>query len=296
VDRAFDEPDARKPTTAQGIALLLGLAVVTLVAVVLVTPAVADPGVAQPLALPAVTMSGSPTSTPTSTPTPTAKPQPQLPRTVILGRSYQGRQIVAVRRGRPNASRVLLVIGQMHGDERGGVPIASRLRELTKLPADVAIWTITTINPDGYAQHTRQNHRGVDLNRNFTYGWSQHATGGRRYYPGRRAASELETNATIRFLRRLRPDLVVIFHQAGNGVDSSGAKNVEMSRALARGIGLPLKSFRCHGVCRGTLTSWFNHTFAGSAITVELPARVTYARNTRAVRTLAAYARTMSDF
>ena len=245
---------------------------------------------------PSSTVPSTATPSPTPTPTRTPNPQPQLPRRVLLGHSYLGRNIVAVRQGSATASRVLLVIGQMHGNERAGVPIVAKLRTSARIPRDVAIWTIATINPDGYALQTRQNRRHVDLNRNFAYGWRHRATGGSQFYPGGRAASELETRETVRFLRMLRPDAVVIFHQAGNGVDTSGSKGLVMSRELARGIGLPLKRFRCHGVCRGTLTSWFNHYFAGTAITIELPSRVSTRMRWRAVVTLVSASRSLPDF
>ncbi len=261
-----------------------------------------SPAHAAGASVPALSSSGtstpSPTTSPTATPspTPTPNPQPQLPRKVVLGHSYLGRSLIAIRQGSATATRVLLVIGQMHGNERAGVPIVAKLRTSARIPRDVAIWTIATINPDGYARHTRQNRRHVDLNRNFAYGWRHHATGGSQFYPGRRAASELETRETVRFLRMLRPDAVVIFHQAGNGVDTSGSKGLVMSRELARGIGLPLKRFRCHGVCRGTLTSWFNHYFAGTAITVELPSHVSTRMRWRAVVTLVSASRSLPDF
>lgn len=89
---------------------------------------------------------------------------------VALGRSVRGRPIDAVALGDPDARRRLLVIGAIHGDESAGIAIA---RDLTADPPPRAgaIWTIPDLNPDGVAADTRQNARGVDLNRSFPWHW-----------------------------------------------------------------------------------------------------------------------------
>ena len=42
---------------------------------------------------------------------------------------------------------------------------------------------------------------------------------------------------------------------------------------MARALQLPRERFDCGGVCHGTMTSWFNATFPGAAVTVEYGAR-----------------------
>jgi protein MpaA len=44
---------------------------------------------------------------------------------------------------------------------------------------------------------------------------------------------------------------------------------------VARALGLPSHTLNCGGVCHGTMTGWFNHTFRGAALTVEYGARPT---------------------
>ena len=46
----------------------------------------------------------------------------------VIGTSVRGRDIVAYRKGNPDAARTVLVLGQMHGDEPAGPVTARYLR------------------------------------------------------------------------------------------------------------------------------------------------------------------------
>src|SRR5690349_569305 len=103
-----------------------------------------------------------------------------------IGHSSQGRPIVVMRAGNPSG---VLVVGCIHGNECAGQPVLRALRRETGGPAD--LWLVPTVNPDGRAHDTRQNARGVDLNRNWSSGWH---SGGRpfdTYYGGPRPFSEI---------------------------------------------------------------------------------------------------------
>jgi len=188
---------------------------------------------------------------------------PTIEERELLGHSVEGRPIRVVHRGDPDEIRVL-VVGCIHGDECAGVRIARRLR--TGRPRGfLDLWILPTLNPDGLAAHTRQNARGVDLNRNFPYRWRPGPRG--RYYPGRRPASEPETRIAMRLIRRVEPDITIWFHQPLALVDASG--DVRLERRYARLVGLPLVHLeRLHG----TATSWQKHELRGTeAFVVELP-------------------------
>ncbi|HEV2062913.1 MAG TPA: DUF2817 domain-containing protein, partial [Solirubrobacteraceae bacterium] len=108
----------------------------------------------------------------------------------ISGQSVEGRPLEVVHRGERDAPLRALVVGQIHGDELGGRSIANGVLR-AKPPAGVQVWVVRDLNPDGRAHGTRQNARGVDLNRNFPHRWRRSKRG--RYWPGPRAASEPET-------------------------------------------------------------------------------------------------------
>jgi protein MpaA len=186
----------------------------------------------------------------------------------VIGTSAQGRPIVAVHRWRPGATRTVLVIGSMHGDERAGLRVVHRLAT-RPLPTDVDLWLIRSVNPDGTAAGRRTNAQGVDLNRNFPRRWVP-SPRGTATWSGPSAASEPETRAVLRFVKAIRPRTTVVFHQPLFGVDSYRAKSMLLVRALSQGTGLPVRSFGCHGGCHGTFTDWHNDRTRGRAVTIEL--------------------------
>jgi protein MpaA len=186
--------------------------------------------------------------------------------TLVIGHSVDGRPIVATRVGDPAAPVHVLVVGDVHGNEPAGEAIVARLRR--ERLSGVAFWLVRTANPDGRARGTRQNARGVDLNRNFPYRWAPGARG--TYYPGPRAASEPETRALMTLVRRVRPQLAVYYHQhLGITVRARGG-DLAVERAYARRTGLPLRSLPNY---HGTAVSWENRTVPqGTAFVVELRA------------------------
>lgn len=47
----------------------------------------------------------------------------------------------------------------------------ARRLDASAVPRGIDLWVLDDLNPDGAAADTRQNAHGVDLNRNFPYGW-----------------------------------------------------------------------------------------------------------------------------
>jgi murein peptide amidase A len=226
------------------------------------------PGLAAAVALTAV-LAGAAGSGTAADPAANAATQQEL-----LGRSVQKRAITAAQVGDPAGTRVALVVGVIHGDERAGLRIVRALkREVSSDPDGLAgtqLWAIATVNPDGLSAHTRKNSHGVDLNRNFPYRWRGDVPHSSGYYPGPSPASEPETRAVMAFVRRIQPDLSIWYHQPWGAVLACHGRP-QVAVEYAKLVGMRT-SCRGRGL-RGTAISWATQTFPGtSAFVVEMPA------------------------
>jgi murein endopeptidase len=215
-------------------------------------------------------------------------PNPVRTRKVVLGHSVQGRPIRAIRLGDPASDRRLLVVGCIHGNEAAGMAVTRRLlRSRRLLPAE--LWVIPTLNPDGEAHETRQNADGVDLNRNFPSQWRRAGVRGDLEYSGPRPLSEPEARLAARFIRRIRPNVTVWFHQSQDLVRAWG-RSIPVARRYARLAGLRFRAIRWP---HGTASNWQNRRFrSGSSFVVELPpGSLSPAGAARQVRAIVALAR-----
>jgi len=159
-------------------------------------------------------------------------------------------------------------VGCIHGNEPAGIAVAKDLVSDPR-PKHLNVWVVRDLNPDGRAGDTRQNARGVDLNRNFPWRWRAGGASGDVYYPGPGPLSEPESRAAHAFILRIHPSVTIWFHQHENLVDRSGG-DLAIERRYARLVHLPLRRLpRFHG----TATGWQNHRFPkATAFVVELPA------------------------
>lgn len=189
-------------------------------------------------------------------------------RRIRLGRSVQGRPITAIEIGNPSSPNSILAVGCIHGNECAGLAITRVLEHMTPRRS-VNLWIVPDLNPDGRAAHTRQDARGVDLNRNFPYRWRQSGLPGDLTYSGSHPLSVPESRIAWSLIRRVRPTISVWFHQPLGLVDESGG-SIAIERRYARLIDLPLKRLlRYHG----SATGWQNHNLpTTTAFVVELPA------------------------
>ncbi|HEX2572831.1 MAG TPA: DUF2817 domain-containing protein [Polyangia bacterium] len=189
--------------------------------------------------------------------------------TLAPGRSVEGRALVAYSLGRMEERPLALVFGGIHGDEldtpRAVAALASSLREG---PGGGHVLLVEAVNPDGLAAGTKDNARGVDLNRNFpSINWSDlHPPG---YAPGTSPLSEPESAWLAALIERFEPQRLVAIHQPFRCVNFDGPAR-ELAERMAHACGWPAVadigyptpgSFgSCYGVDRGL-----------PVITLELP-------------------------
>jgi protein MpaA len=202
---------------------------------------------------------------------------PVIRHEVVLGRSEQGRPIVAWESGDPKASRRVLVVGCIHGNEPAGIAIANAVAR-AQVPADADVWVVPDLNPDGVAAGTRQNGRGVDLNRNFPYLWRPLRGA---FYSGPHALSERESRIAYRLIRSIHPTVSIWFHQHLGVVDESGG-DVRVERRFARLVGMRTERLTRYP---GSVTGWENAAFPGTtSFVVELPPGPVPAQRIRAFK------------
>ncbi|MDQ3645209.1 MAG: DUF2817 domain-containing protein [Actinomycetota bacterium] len=189
-------------------------------------------------------------------------------RVETIGRSVQGRPIRAVRVGSPRAPIRVLVVGQIHGTEPAGRAVTRRLRRV-RPPPGVELWLVDELNPDGAAAGTRQNAHGVDLNRNFPFGWRRIGEPFDTYHSGPRPLSEPESEAAAGLIRRIRPRVTLYYHQMMRLVDRGGGDRT-LERLYSRRSGLPYGAIP---LPPGAATGWQHDAFPrDTAFVVELPA------------------------
>ena len=225
------------------------------------------------------TTTSTTSTTTTTTTTSTTLPPTEL--TTSIGTSVQGRAIDVVHRVDIPGARlavddpnrvVVLVVGVIHGDEQAGLEVIKELRAMlpSEIPANVDLWLLPTINPDGVAPNQRHNANQVDLNRNFPYKWGMIAEPGNWEYSGPSAASEPETQAVVDFVTYLRPDMTVWFHQDEFSIAPSTGSDGPLRREYARLTGLPLKGVP-GGTYTGVAATWQRKTFTDdTAFIVEI--------------------------
>jgi murein peptide amidase A len=198
------------------------------------------------------------------------RPGNLLGRYDVVGRSSQGRPIELHQVGDPKWSGELLIFGCVHGDECGASAVTPTTGGCPDPSAD--IYVVPNLNPDGAADKSRLNGRGVDLNRNFASEWEPIQARWDPQYSGPNPFSEPESRLAARIIRHLRPEVTVWFHQYSGARPFIRAwgQSAPAGRRFAQLARIPFRLMRWPA---GTAPNWQNHRFRGAAsFVVELPA------------------------
>jgi hypothetical protein len=166
-----------------------------------------------------------------------------------------------------------LIVGGIHGDERGPLDIMAQLRtELaaatSPLGRDFDTLVIPAMNPGGVADRTRPNRRGVDLNRNFPglTGFPAPAAGA--LIPARQP----ETQAVIDVVTKLHPVRILALHAIGavGGTSSpSGGVFADPVEGAARELACRM-ALRMRGGAPGSGGSTTNVNIRGNELAADV--------------------------
>jgi murein peptide amidase A len=165
---------------------------------------------------------------------------PSWPVVTIYGSSVDGRPLVAYTFGDgPNSTAILCSI---HGNERNTRPLGELLIAYLKThPTAYAGCTVTVVpcvNPDGWANSTRVNAHGVDLNRNFPVGWKP--SDPQHLKRGSKPLSEPESAALAKLIAQIAPSKIVSIHNPLHMLDYSGAASLPLANAITAHDGYPV--------------------------------------------------------
>lgn len=182
----------------------------------------------------------------------------------MLGRSVQGRPIMVQILG--YGPETTLVMATIHGNEPAGTPLVHQLADHLAGNPEILegrrVILMPVANPDGLAAGTRENIRGVDLNRNFQ---AENRVNNAAY--GFRALSEPESQAIYKAIEEFRPDRIISLHQPLDCIDYDGPAH-SLAKHMAQFTRLPVRKL---GARPGSLGSYTGEELGIPTVTVELP-------------------------
>jgi protein MpaA len=210
----------------------------------------------------------------------------------VFGTSVEGWPLVVFETGDPRSAKLTLVQCAIHGDELPALPMCLRMIEEIKQgtrgpPTGTRLMVQPLLNPDGMfrAKPTRQNSRGVDLNRNFpTSDWDRDAHKSwttrdkkdPRKFPGVAPNTEPETQAIVEFLKTHRPQKIISIHTPLGFLDlDTKGDDQKVRRAKYLAVNMSKNAgdfrFRSWGFFPGSLGNFAGREMQIPVYTLELP-------------------------
>ena len=186
----------------------------------------------------------------------------------VVGTSVQGRPIRVKTFG--HGPRRVLFVGGIHGDEQEGAYATTQLPAAftdAGLTDAVTLTILEDANPDGRANGTRGNAKGVDINRNFpatNFDTSNPAYGGS-------PLSQPESRAVYDTIGRIGPDLVLVAHswEGRHFVNFDGPAG-PIAERFSADSGLPVEESSSFAPTPGSLGSYVGRDRGTPILTIEL--------------------------
>ena len=164
--------------------------------------------------------------------------------------------------------RRIAVLSSLTGNSDATVALAEKLAGVLAreelVPVHLSVLVVRTPNPDGQADRTLTNSRGVDLNRNFP---STRFTASPRRETGEKPGSEPETRAIIQILNQFNPELVVHVVESRSTRGTVRSDDYIPRKLLPQYDAAPFDRV----YKGGSLAGYVHETMKRSIVEVELP-------------------------
>lgn len=191
-----------------------------------------------------------------------------------IGRSVEGRPIYKTSFG--SGDDVTLFFSCFHGNERSTPRFAFEFADmLHRDPSLVGegkrVVIVPILNPDGFVAGTRNNARGVDLNRNYpTRNWGQQPEGRRPVRFGETPASEPETRLVMKLMADVQPTKILSVHQPLHCNNPDGPAGMGLANLMAQYNGYPVEPYIGFPT-PGSYGTWAGQQLEIPMVTLELP-------------------------
>lgn len=166
----------------------------------------------------------------------------------------------------------IAVLSSLNGNSEATVALVEKLAGVFArdelMPIQLSVLVVRTPNPDGLADRTLTNSRGVELNRNFP---NSRFTASPRRETGEKPGSEPETRALMQLLNQFNPTLVL------HVVESRSLRGtIRSDDHVPRDLLPQFDSARFDRVYKsGSLAGYVHETMKCSVVEVELPTEFT---------------------